>query len=337
MSRRLGCDRRPRGAIRCRGGTATVLVLAALAGCGRVGNVLDGGSSSGDGVKTVTHSSGVTFSYPADWSASDSGANAVLTPPPREGQAESHVRVMVGAEAWTSPMAITDPRVVSALVQGYASALGGMQLDGTPQTLGNDGVYFRFAGHSENGPLSVVVLDKLTGTTKINVMVAGAAAEAAAIEPVAAEIFRIAQPASQGTSGGAGSWPPSDPRAGQPAPQGGGSLDRDLIGVWSSSSSQSSSRGPGSFTIATQHIYTFAADGSWSLGSQSAGGNEIVPIMPDFQLHGAGRWSVGSNGQDRIIVLQHQQGQTTSVPYTWHNGLLVTGTPGNRSFWSRIQ
>lgn len=100
------------------------------------------------------------------------------------------------------------------------------------------------------------------------------------------------------------------------------------MGTWRTSEAHVS----GAATLAIETVYKFNADGTFALGSRSAGGDARTTLESGFKVSSTGTWTASSG----VLKTTNQSGEKTQVNYLFHKGQLVFKRgPGKYTFWSR--
>lgn len=112
-------------------------------------------------------------------------------------------------------------------------------------------------------------------------------------------------------------------------------IDKSVVGTWKSVSTLSSSGygGYGDYaSLSSVTYYQINADGTFCVmdGGSVGGGADWSSSSGSSKGANCGKWYV----KDGYMYIS-QNGQTSSVKYTMHNGQLVFGTKGNYAFLSR--
>jgi hypothetical protein len=103
------------------------------------------------------------------------------------------------------------------------------------------------------------------------------------------------------------------------------------LGVWRHTESYSDA-GRGTASLATETVYTFKPDGTFTIGSRSAGGDAHTSMQTGGKTTASGHWSTAGG----VLTTVNQAGQTGQIRYLFHNGQLVFKKPnGKYVFWSR--
>lgn len=294
-----------------------------------------------------TPGSGYVIRYPAGWLAQGSGTSAMIVAPPGEQPVEMYSLVSM---PWIGTTSIDDPVSADQAATMFTQAMPGLQREGPIESLGpGGGVLMRYAGIAPDGqPYKMRLLARSGEQAAVFMMFLSDIASVVERERIARDMIQsvefggspMASPAPQGM-GGIPS-PPAPAMQAAPVQTPAAQLDWRLIGQWSSTSAMSSPApwgdlGQGGTSFVMETIYVFAADGTFMLGSRAAGGNNNWGGDTGFAVSAAGRWSAAASPQGNYILLQYQTGQTGSIRYVFHEGQLVLGERGSRSFWSPLR
>lgn len=303
---------------------------------------------------------GYSIGIPDGWSAQPNGPNAALVPPLAPGQSSPALLCALAAMPWMPGMPIGSDMVAEQVASMFAQSMPGMQRAGAIERLGQDGesgVLVRFRPAPGAGLGVEARLFAQSAERSLVFLIATADPPTlAANEPLLKDVFASLVITGAPAPASPGGAPPA-PNSGQPgwpgapgsgfgfpgaSPPPAGSLDPNLVGLWATESAMSSpapwnNLSEGGTSFATRTVYAFYPDGTFTLGSQTAGGNMNVGADTGFSLSAMGRWSAARTPQGQFLLFQHHDGSRSQIRYQFHEGRLVIGDQGNRSFWVKTQ
>lgn len=316
----------------------------------------------------LTTVEGLKVRAPKGWTMkSVGGQGAAMIPPAIVAGAETESEGSTGAPPrtaylayltpWPSAMRIASPEVSGALAQLISLSSKGVSVVGGTEALSADpadGVRLRFDGpggtklrayvRHQGEQLAILVglgatdelqlheaeaKDMLSVLGTSDVAQSGAsdatdAATALALSAIKRLTTRFA-PEKQ-----AANKTPANIQSVAPESAAAASRDPAVIGTWRSSESFSDSRAGASLAI--EKVYVLNADGTYSYGSQAAGGNANIGMDTGFKVSATGRWSTSGG----FLETTATDGSRGRVKYLFHDGQLVFKHGEKRyTFWSR--
>jgi hypothetical protein len=293
--------------------------------------------------QTLGLSNGLSIRFPAGWKRQNMGEFIGLIP---SDELIPLSMYMVLSVPFSSKVSIAGPEAAAKLVQVLGNLMPGMTREGNVEMLGEngtEGVRMRFTTPKMAGIATKIhVYAKNQGDLLILLAGMGSESSLTGRDAIVREMLQTISGGQAATeSDGAANEvsrlvaaATSDrvPRATTVAPAQSaastGARDPALLGVWRSTESFASS----GTTLAIETVYRFNEDGTFTLGSQSAGGSATVGISSNFKISSTGTWSA-ANG---VLKTVNQDGETGEVKYLFHEGQLVFKRGnGKYRFWGR--
>jgi len=298
------------------------------------------------------------MSYHESWLPQIAGVSAAFLIPGADGTISPSESCVVGVIPWQAGFSIRVPEAVNVLSLMVNQLIPGLVVDGAIQPLAvneGEGLLLRFAPGPgvTNVPCRAWLLARSSDTALVVIIATASPTTPTDRESVLRAMAQSVRFTGESIQSTQAAWGPGlapgqgtpSPRGASPAPGSAGALDPNLVGTWVSETAMSSPApwsdlGQGGTSLAFLTVYVFGPDGNYALGSQAAGGNGDIGMDTGFSLSARGRWMVTQAPDEKgvlrtFILLTDQFGRQNQVRYTFHNGQLVLGGEGQRSFWSR--
>ncbi|MBL9120735.1 MAG: hypothetical protein JNL80_12570 [Phycisphaerae bacterium] len=267
---------------------------------------------------------GYAIRYPKTWSRTTEGSAALLTPDGPNAGSPMAEMYAINSMPWTAGRTLDDPATAEQAAAELLADAPRLHREGKLEPLPGGGVLMRCSGRGDDGAdLRLSILARNGDRRVVAIVTSGDATTVAARERQAKELLATLRFV--------------EPKDASPLPA---HLDREVIGRWSSDEILSSGSGFDSFgttSLVTQRILDLGADGTFSRGSRSAGGNAGVSIDSPFEVTARGTWRVERSGESNYIVFSTSDGSTERARFVMHEGQLVFGQSGSRKFYSRIR
>lgn len=190
-----------------------------------------------------------------------------------------------------------------------------------------DAILIRASAQTEGGSVRVVVLARNLGESLVGLVAFGDDRTIAAREDRARVLFASIEPLAPArrAAGGAGV-----------------ATAADLVfsGRWKTEEVLASGGGfdvGGQASMVTERILELGRDGRFALGARSAGGGSGVAFEGGFRVDARGSWRVERAGELAYLVLSAEGAAPERVRCAMHEGKLVLGEPGARTFFDRAE
>ena len=275
-------------------------------------------------VESTNDAGGYSVRHDRRWTLHSEGVTSILTPDASALGGDDPEFYAISSMPWTTGDSLTDPAVSERAAREFLADAPGIRRDGAPERIADNTVLLRCSGTDAQGrTMRLHVVARQERRSVVAIITTGT-------DATITERSRTARTL-------AGTLRPVERKAGT---TGRADLDAAVVGRWTTDEVMSSGSGfdaGGAMTMVTQRIIDLAADGSFSVGSRSAGGSAGVSFGSDFEIDARGRWSVERRDGIAFIVLSDERGGTDRIRYALHEGQLVLGEPGSRAFWSRMR
>jgi len=281
--------------------------------------------------RLLTGANGISIRVPDDWTSREEGGYLLLSPSPVEDASGPALMCIMSSEAWDPALDLANQDVVQQIEKQFGSNIPGYRSDGKPSSLAGT-LRLRFVERAkEPGDAAarnrIHVLAKVIDGHLIALALTGASEHVLAGDADVRAMFATVQ----------WSAPQLDTQTDTTTAA---THDPSVAGHWRAEETYSSPAGSSDFggtSLVIDHHFELKSDGTYGRGSQSAGGNGNVSVGAAFTVTERGRWSTASSDGVRHIVLARQDGSAGRLRYALHEGQLVLGEPGHRTFYSRVR
>jgi hypothetical protein len=267
---------------------------------------------------------GYALRHDRSWTVRSEGATSVLLPDPNAVGGDDPEFYAISSMPWNAGESLVDPTTAERAARDFLADAPGVRRDGAPERIADDTVLLRCSADDAQGrPMRLHVIARQRGRAVFAVVTSGTDATIAARSQRARSLAATLRPIEAASSATAR-----------------GDLDASIVGRWSTDEVMSSGSGfdaGGSMTMVTQRIIDLGANGTFTVGSRSAGGSASMSFGSDFEIDARGRWRVERRDGAAYIVMSDEGGGAERVRYALHEGQLVLGEPGSRAFWSRMR
>ncbi len=275
-------------------------------------------------VESINATGGYALRHDRSWTLRTEGATSVLLPDANAVAGDDPEFYAVSSMPWNAGESLVDPATAERAARAFLADAPGVRRDGAPERIAEDSVLLRCSADDAQGrTMRLHVVARQLGRTVVAIVTSGTdttiAARSGQARSIAAKVRPIEAKASAAARG---------------------DLDPSIVGRWSTDEVLSSGSGfdaGGAMTMVTQRIIDLGADGTFTVGSRSAGGSASVSFGSDFEIDARGRWRVERRDGVAFVIMSDERGGTDRVRYALHEGQLVLGEPGSRAFWSRIR
>lgn len=280
--------------------------------------------------KAMQLDGGLSIRYPSTWTQQELGAFKALVPASEPNQIFPKAIYAVQTAPWELGD-LSAAELGERLVPVVAQFFPGVAQEGAVETLGTsmrDGVRLKFGGGQAIAGLDgkLHLLAKVQDGTVLLLMGLGDESAMKAHDETVREMlrtFKSGKSVGIGQIAGAAERTPDD---------GIGPIDPELVGTWRSTETLNSpSFDGGGATMVTETVLELKADGTYSMGSRSAGGGSGMTFDAPLTISSRGQWSAS----DSILRSRDDSG-SSEVKYLWHEGQLVFKLDnGKYMFWSK--
>jgi hypothetical protein len=295
-------------------------------------NESDSASSSGDRPTSeatmkelLNPQGGYALRHPPAWTVRTEGMASALFPDAATIGSPNAECYALNAMPWQAGKSLDVPANAELAAQELLAEAPGLRRNGEIEMLGGGGVLLRCVASGDDGQIAhIAILAKNNDRTLVALVTGADAQTIAARESTARQLFttiRFVEPKAAAAAAA-------------------GNLDRPVIGRWSTDEVLSSGSGwdsAGVTSMVTQRILNLEPNGTFTLGSRSAGGNSDVSFDSSFEVDARGTWRCEGNERGNYILFTNEDGSTDRARYVMHEGQLVLGESGSRKFYSRIR
>lgn len=266
---------------------------------------------------------GYAIEHDPAWTVKVEGPSIVAMPTTTPADPGNPEFYGFSAVPWTGKGTLADARDAEAAVRLLLADAPGVRRDGGVEQVGDGGILVRCSGDANGRPMRMCLFARVVDAKLVGLVVLGDDATMTAREQTARTLFATLRR--------------SEVRA--PAPGGVAAADLAFAGRWSSDEVLSSGGGfgfGGDASMVTQRILELARDGTFTLGSRSAGGGSGSTFESGLSIDARGQWRIERSGGATYLVMRGTDGSSDRVRCTIYEGQLVLGESGSRKFFARL-